>query len=258
MIGRWWRTWRQSRLLRERAIPDELWLATLAHYPFLKFRPLADLLRLRELTTLFLARKEFTPVGGLVLTDEIAVAVAAQACVPVLQLGLDWYDDMIGIVLQPDEVVAKRQWTDEDGVVHEGEEILTGEAMPGGPVMLSWRDVAEAGESALEGYNVVIHEFVHVIDLCDGLADGVPPLPDAATRERWLQVMADQHAALCAAVEAATPTWLDPYAASSLEEFFAVSAEAFFVAPHELHAEHPRVYDLLRDFFRQDPRQFQP
>jgi Mlc titration factor MtfA (ptsG expression regulator) len=256
MIGRWWREHRKTRLLRERAIPDELWLATLRSYPFLARRPLADLLKLRELATLFLAEKEFTPVGGLVLTDAIALAVAAQACVPILALGLDWYDDMVGIVLQPDEVVAQRQWTDDDGVVHEGEEILSGEAMPGGPVMLSWRDVAEAGESALDGYNVVIHEFVHVIDLRDGVADGVPPLPDRAARERWLAVMQREHAALCAAVEAEQPTWLDPYAASGLEEFFAVTAETFFVAPHDLHEGHPAVYELLREFFQQDPRRF--
>lgn len=258
---RWWterKERRRARVLLERAIPDELWLDTLARYPFLKFRPLDDLLKLRELATLFLADKEFTPAGGLVLTDEIAVAVAAQACVPVLHLGLDWYDGMVGIVLQPDEVVAQRQWIDEDGVVHEGEEILTGEAMPGGPVMLSWRDVAEAGESAADGYNVVIHEFVHVIDMRNGAADGLPPLPDRAATERWLAVMEHEHQRLCETVDAAQPTWLDPYGTNGLEEFFAVAAEAFFVAPHDLHAGHPDAYALLREFFRQDPKQYQP
>ena len=256
MIGRWWRQRRTARLLRDRAIPDELWLATLHDYPFLRCRPLADLLKLRELATLFLAEKEFTPVGGLVLTDAIAVAVAAQACVPILALGLDWYDQMVGIVLQPDEVVAQRLWIDADGIAHEGEEVLSGEAMPGGPVMLSWRDVADAGASAADGYNVVIHEFVHVLDLRDGMADGVPPLPDRAARAHWLDVMQREHAALCRAVQAEQPTWLDPYAAAGLEEFFAVAAEAFFVAPHDLFEGHPAVYTLLREFFRQDPRRF--
>jgi Mlc titration factor MtfA (ptsG expression regulator) len=258
MLLRWWRERRAAQVLRERAIPDELWLATLDRFPFLKFRPLADLLRLRQMATLFLAQKQYTAVNGLVLTDEIAVAVAAQACVPVLQLGLDCYDGMVGIVLQPDEVVAQRRWIDEDGVAHEGEEVLAGEAMPGGPVMLSWRDVADAGTHAADGYNVVIHEFVHVIDMRNGAADGMPPLPDAAARQRWAAVMTRAHAALCQAVEADQPTWLDPYACNGLEEFFAVSAEAFFVAPHDLHAGHPEVYALLRDFFGQDPRRYQP
>ncbi|MFM2058984.1 MAG: hypothetical protein RLY71_3369 [Pseudomonadota bacterium] len=258
MIGRWWREWRQARLLRDRAIPDDLWLATLRAYPFLMRRPLADLLRLRELATLFLAEKEFTPVGGLVLTDEIAVAVAAQACVPVLQLGLHWYDEMVGIVLQPDEVLARRQWTDEAGVVHEGDEILSGEAMPGGPVMLSWRDVAAAGDSAQAGYNVVIHEFAHVIDMRNGAADGVPPLPEHISAEHWIGTLRRERAVLRATLTAGQPTWLDPYAMHGLEEFFAVATETFFVAPHDLYHGHAALYQLLQEFFRQDPRRYQP
>jgi Mlc titration factor MtfA (ptsG expression regulator) len=253
MIRSWWRRRRDSHALRERAIPDELWLATLGDFPFLKYRPLPDLLKLREMATLFLARKEFAVAGGLELTDRIALAVAAQACVPVLHLGLDWYDGFVGIVLHPDEVVAQREWTDEDGIVHAGEEVLAGEAMPGGPVMLSWHDVQAAGESAATGYNVVIHEFVHVMDMRDGLADGVPLLPDAARHRRWVDVMQRGHARLCGQVEAGSETLLDPYAVHGLEEFFSVCAESFFVSPSMLLAEQPEVYEVMRDFFRQDP-----
>jgi Mlc titration factor MtfA (ptsG expression regulator) len=249
----WWRRRREAHVLQHRAIPDELWLATLAAYPFLKHRALADLLRLRELATLFMARKQFHAAGGLVLDDAMALAIAAQACLPVLELGLDCYNGFVGIVIQPDQVVAQRSWTDEHGISHEGSEVLAGEVMPGGPVMLSWPDVAEAGESAASGYNVVIHEFVHVLDMANGEANGLPPLPDRAARERWLQVMQAAHQALCEQIEAGVQTWLDPYAANGLEEFFPVSAEAFFVAPLDLRAHHPEVYRVLGDFFRQDP-----
>lgn len=250
----WWRRRREAQLLSQRAIPDELWLATLADYPFLQHRSLAHLARLRELATLFLARKEFHATGGLVLTDAMALAVAAQACLPILELGLDAYDDFIGIVLQPDQVVARRQWTDENGIHHEGDEVLAGEVMPGGPVMLSWADVDAAGVAAQDGYNVVIHEFVHVLDMqAGGLADGVPPLPDRAARAHWLAVMGAELERFAAQVEAGTPTWLDPYAVHGLEEFFPVAAEAFFVAPLGLLQEHPAVYALLSDYFRQDP-----
>ena len=249
----WLQRWRETRTLEKRAIPEPLWQLTLARFPFLSYRHAGDVARLRDMTTLFLARKEFTGAQGLVVDDEMAVAVAAQACVPVLELGLAWYDGFIGIVVHADAVVARREFTDDAGVVHEYEEELSGEAMHGGPVMLSWVDVEEAGESAEMGYNVVIHEFAHVLDMRDGQADGVPPLPDRAAREAWTRVLDAEYEAFCDEVEADRETLLDPYAAEAPEEFFAVAAEAFFVAPRALLDESPRLYELLRGFFKQDP-----
>jgi len=264
MLKRWldaWRARRAQQVLERRAIPDELWLETLRAYPFLKRRPLPDLLRLRELATLFLNEKEFSTAGDLELTDAMAVAVAAQACVPVLHLpgGRSLYDGFVGIVLHPQEVVVQRQWSDEAGVVHSGNEVLAGEAMEGGPVMLSWQDVQMAGqaERAGDGYNVVIHEFVHVLDMHHGGVDGVPALPDRTMRAQWQEVMAQALARHTAEVDAERPTWLDPYAAQGPEEFFPVTAEAFFVAPDALQAEFPEVYALLRAYFGQDPIRFQ-
>jgi Mlc titration factor MtfA (ptsG expression regulator) len=253
VIGNWWRRRREARVLLQRAIPDSLWLDTLQRYPFLHQRDEADRAELRRLATLFLADKEFSGAGGLVVTDEMAVAVAAQACLPILRLGLASYDSFVGIVMHSDEVVARRQATDEAGVVHDYDEVLSGEAMEGGPVMLSWRDVAEAGASAEMGYNVVIHEFVHVLDMRDGLADGIPPMPSRAERKRWSDVLSGEYERLREDVDRGFDTFLDPYGAESLEEFFPVAAEAFFVAPQGLLDEHPALYDLLRSYFRQDP-----
>ena len=254
----WLRRWRDRRALASRPIPDELWLNTLSAFPFLKRRALSDLVELRRLSTIFLARKEFHAAGGLELSDEIAVAIAAQACLPILRLGLDLYDDFVGIVVHPDEVVAEREWMDEDGIVHTGEEPLAGEAMPGGPIMLSWQDVKMAGDAAPDGYNVVIHEFVHVLDMRSGAADGTPPLPDRAWYERWQRVMGTAHAALCAEIERGEEPLLDPYASNGLEEFFPVASEAFFVAPRRLHEAHAEVYELLKDYFGQDPIRYLP
>ena len=139
------------------------------------------------------------------------------------------------------------------GVVHRFEEELTGEAMQGGPVMLSWRDVVESGESADAGYNVVIHEFAHVLDMRSGHADGVPTLPDRDAHERWLQVLTAQYDAFCETLKAGQDTLLDPYAAEAPEEFFAVTSEAFFVAATDFRAHHPEMHALLSDFYRQDP-----
>ena len=253
MIGRWWRRRRDARTLARRPIPEPLWALTLARFPFLSLRPLADVRRLREMATLFLAAKEFSGPGEATVTDEMAVAVAAQACLPVLELGLHWYDGFVGIVIHPDVVRARREHTDEIGVVHAYDETLAGEAMEGGPVMLSWRDVADAGESAEWGYNVVIHEFAHVLDMRDGAADGIPPLASRAERAHWAEVLRRHHLALGEQVNAGIETFLDPYAAEAPDEFFAVASETFFVAPLGLRDEHPALYALLAGFYRQDP-----
>lgn len=249
----WLKRRRDARTLAMRAIPDAMWQLTLARFPFLAHRGAGAVVRLREMSTLFLAEKEFSGAHGLQVDDDMAVAIAAQACLPVLELGLAWYDGFVGIVVHADGAVAQREFTDDDGVVHQYEEELSGEAMHGGPVMLSWRDVAEAGESAEYGYNVVIHEFAHVLDMRDGLADGVPPLPDRAAREQWLGVLEPEYTVFCDRVDAEEDTLLDPYAAEAIEEFFAVACEVFFVAPHDLLREHAPLYDLLRGFFKQDP-----
>ena len=239
--------------MARRAIPEPLWRLTLARFPFLSNRSAEDLAQLRDLATLFLARKEFGAPDGMTVTDEMAVAIAAQACLPVLRLGLDWYDGFVGIFVHPDAVQVRRERTDEIGIVHAYDETLAGEAMEGGPLMLSWRDVADAGESAEWGYNVVIHEFAHVIDMRDGVSDGIPPLPDRARHRHWAETLRAHYDEHCSQVDADVETLLDPYGAEGPDEYFAVATEAFFVAPLDLRAEYPRLYDLLAGFYRQNP-----
>ena len=256
----WWRAprvrlhaWREQRALARRAIPDALWELTLLRLPFLARLDDAERAELRRLCSLFLDRKQFHGVGGLDVTDEMALLIAAQACLPVLKLGLHFYDGFVGIVVHRDEVVAQRSVTDEDGIVHEYEENLTGEAMSGGPLMLAWADVRDAAEAADWGYNVVIHEFAHVIDMAAGDVDGVPPLPDPAARERWIEVIDSAYEDFCTLVDDGVDTVVDPYGAEAVEEFFAVAVEAFFVAAVPFKRESPALYDLLAGYFRQDP-----
>lgn len=253
MLGAWWRRWRASRAP---AIPDALWQLTLARYPFIAARSENDLASLRQLCSSFLGSKEFHGAGGFQITDEVAVAVAAQACLPVLHLGLDWYDGFVGIVMHADEVVATREFVDDDGIVHTYDEVLAGEAMEGGPLMLAWSEMAP-DPTALSGgesvYNVVIHEFAHVLDMRDGLADGVPPLPSSEARRAWLAVLDAEWRWFCDRVSAGEATLVDPYGEEAIEEFFAVSSEAFFVEPGALRAEQPALYRLLCSFYRQDP-----
>lgn len=256
MILRAFRQWREQRAIARHAIPDALWQLTLLRYPFLAQRSADDLGELRRLCSLFLATKEFHGVDGFDVTDEVAVAVAAQACLPVLRLGLSWYDGFVGIVMHAGEVVAQRSYQDEDGIVHEYDEELAGEAMEGGPLMLAWQAIAVSDDPAQFGtdavFNVVIHEFAHVIDMRDGVADGVPPM-DSAQRERWIAVIDAAWEKFCARIDAGEATLIDPYGGEAVEEFFAVAVEAFFVAPAAMRAEEPAMYRLLAEFLRQDP-----
>ncbi|MBK9133771.1 MAG: zinc-dependent peptidase [Betaproteobacteria bacterium] len=262
-----WQVWQRRRedaALRRRAIPDDLWKRTLVRFPFLRWRSAEEQAELRRLTSLFLDRKEFSAAGDLRMSDAIVVSIAAQAVLPVLKLGLARYDGFVGIVVHPDQVVARRNVQGDDGLVHEYDETLAGEAVRGGPVMLSWRDVREAGRPGAAGYNVVVHEFAHVLDLADGLSDGVPLLPAGLSRATWLAVLQPQFEAFVARCEAgetgetAEETALDPYAASGIDEFFAVASESFFVDPHGLVAEHAPLYELLARFYEQDPRAYAP
>ena len=248
-----WRAHREARAVQRRAIPDALWNLTLARLPFIQQRAPEDLAELRRLASLFLDQKEFAGAGGLVIDDGMALSIAVQACLPVLRFGLSPYAGFVGIVVHPDEVVASREVADDDGVVHAYDEVLVGEAMEGGPIMLSWHDVDLAGSASESSYNVVIHEFAHVLDMLDGDADGVPPLPTAAEREAWIALIDADYERFCDRVDRGEHTVLDPYGAEGVDEYFAVAAEAFFVNAKATRVEHPELYGMLARYFRQDP-----
>jgi len=243
--------------LRAKPIPDAIWAANLQPYPFLAHLPAASQLRLRELATGFLHRKEFSGAAGLKITDAMAVAIAAQACLPLLYMGdkaLKLYDDFKGIVVHPGAMLARRQRIDDAGVVHHYSEVLAGEAMDRGPVTLSWADVIASGHLADQGHNVVIHEFVHKIDMRDGAANGCPPLGSRAERQAWQAVMGPayerfrQQTVMAERFGAETP-WLDSYGAQSPVEFFAVAAEAYFVNRSRFTQDFADVTTLFDGFF---------
>jgi MtfA peptidase len=245
-----WQARQEQAALARRPIPDLLWRRTLKRFPFLVQGPGRDEAQLRRMTSLFLDRKEFTGAHGLSITDDMAVAIAAQACLPVLHLGLGWYDSFVGIVVQPGQVRVRREHVDEDGIVHEADEVLLGEAVPGGPVMLSWRDVRASGATASDSVNVVIHEFAHLLDMADGEMNGRPPLPPGLSVATWDAVMQAEYEAFCERVDAEEPTVIDPYGAEAIEEFFGVASEAFFVNREGLQREHPQLDTLLARAYR--------
>jgi MtfA peptidase len=261
----WQRCWQRLRgvIAPLPTITDTLWLPTLRHYPFLAHLGLAEQAKLRVLATLFLRDKEFQGVHGLEVTDRMAVEIAAQACLPLLHWGqpedaLGWYDDFVGIVLHPAPARAHRQAVDAAGVVHHYRQVLAGEAMSGGPIMLSWPDVRHSRV----GSNVVIHEFVHKLDMRNGPVDGCPPLPAGfmgthsarAAHECWWAAWEPAYAHFQEQVSLAERfghpwPWLDVYGATDPAEFFAVVCEAYFVQRQRCSAEFPTLMPLLDAFF---------
>jgi Mlc titration factor MtfA (ptsG expression regulator) len=235
----WLTDWRRRRVLRRHRIDEALW-------PRLSFLPQTQ--KLKDLALLFLAEKQFTGTHGLEVTDAMRLSIAAQACLPILELGLDWYSGWTGVVIYPGDFRVRRTEVDENGVVHEWDDELAGEAMPGGPVVLSWD--AAAHDPLM---NVVIHEFAHKLDMLDGVADGRPPLHAGMDARVWQKAFEDAFAGFSDALERGRDTWLDPYAAEHPAEFFAVISEAFFEDPGETRRRYPDVYDQLKLFYRQDP-----
>ncbi|MFN5939882.1 MAG: zinc-dependent peptidase [Polaromonas sp.] len=250
----WLRSLLRFRDTRPTRIPDALWQQAVAQYAFLASTTEADPSTLRALTGQFLAQKQFSGAHGLVVTDEMAVAIAAQACLPVLHLGLKLYDDFKGIVVHPGAMLARRSVIDAAGVHHFYKEELVGEAMEGGPVTLSWQDAAASREHQARGYNVVIHEFGHKIDMRDGAANGCPPLASRDAKTLWQATMQTAYDAFREQVVIAErfggpPPWLDAYAAASPAEFFAVTSEAYFVNPARFKADFPSLQPLFDAFY---------
>ena len=235
------------------SLPDELWLNTVAKLPFIACLGDEEKQRLRALTEAFLAEKEFSTAGGLELTDAMCVSIAAQGCLPILNLGLGCYRGWVGIIVYPDEFVIPRTTEDEFGIVHEYDEVASGEAWEGGPLLISWHDAQMAGE----GYNVVIHESAHKLDMLNGEVDGIPVLPAGLSRNVWEDTLMTAYTDFCDLVEEAASqheeTLLDPYAAEHPGEFFAVMSETFFETPDILLEEYPALYALFVRFYRQDP-----
>lgn len=248
-LTRWWR----SRLIeRERARIDLAdWERVREALSVLDDLTPPETTALEELALLFLRDKRLEPVQGLELTTPMRLAVALQACLPILELGLDWYRGWYAVILYPDEFIPEHEVMGDDGIVWTERAVKSGEAWEQGPIILSWADV----EAGLErnGYNVVIHELAHKLDLLDGGANGCPPLHAGMSPKAWAETFSTAYQDLCRRVDAGEETPIDPYATESPAELFAVVSEYFFERPDLLNAEYPGVYAQLRLFYRQDP-----
>ncbi|MDO8861982.1 zinc-dependent peptidase [Haliea sp. E1-2-M8] len=215
----------------------------------------AERRQLQDLVRLFLADKQFHGCGGLDVTEEMRVLIAAQACLLLLNRSSRIFPGLQHILVYPGAFVREGEEWHEDGTVSEVSSELLGESWDAGKVILSWEDVDRDLDHFGDGFNVVLHEFAHQLDSESGSENGTPVL-SASDSDEWVRVMTREYEGLATAAEREEETLLDPYGASAPAEFFAVITETFFELPDQLSAQHPELFSLLRRYYRVDPAQW--
>lgn len=245
---------RLLRLRRSRhdGISDTLWSRILRTSLYAQSLNAPDRQRLREIANRLLHTKSFSGAAGLVVTNAMRARIALHACLPILNLGLDYYADWSSIVIYPGDFRVHDEYMDEHGVVHREIMDLCGQSLSHGPMVLSW-EAMRYEDDAPDDHDLVIHECAHKLDVLNGDANGFPPLhPDMDVRE-WSRDFQTAYDRFRATLGAEADPGIDPYASEDPAEFFAVLSETFFTAPHRVNEKFPTVYKHLQRFYRQDP-----
>lgn len=232
-------------------LPDALWATARERVRLLDGLDGDALARLRALVARFLASRNLVGVQGLELDDGMRTVIAAQAALPLLNLPFEWLGHWHDVVVYPGEFRVRRTHHDSDTqVVTEWDDELAGEAWESGPIILSWADIERDLAEPFEGFNVVIHEIAHKIDMAGGASDGMPPIRDREARRRWRTVMQAAFDDLNRLLDEGLETPIDPYAAEAPDEFFATVSEYWFSAPDVLEAALPEVHAEFARFYR--------
>jgi Mlc titration factor MtfA (ptsG expression regulator) len=243
---------RRQRLVRQ-VFPDE-WLHIIEkNVPLYKKLPDVDKKELQHHILIFIAEKRFEGCGGLEVTDEIRVTIAAQACILLLHRETDYYPGLSSILVYPQAYVAPETHYIPGGIVAEGKEVRLGESWYHGSVVLSWDNVRRSAADINDGHNVVFHEFAHQLDSSGGRRDSTPIIQDQSTYIAWARTLQQDYERLRREVGQNSDTLLDEYGATNPAEFFAVATECFFEKPKELQRLHPNLYRELKEFYQQDP-----
>lgn len=240
-------------VLHRHAIAHDLWVEVAEKLASLQGMAAVEKAHLRELSTLFLHEKKFFGAQEFQLTDAMCLIIAAQACLPVLGLGIGCLSGWTEIIVYPGAFRISREDKDAAGVVHHQEQALIGESWSRGPLILSWDDVARDMQGKQSGRNVVIHEIAHKLDMLNGSANGFPPLHYGMDITQWTASLSAAYQSLVQRVEHHHRACIDPYAATNPAEFFAVISEYFFCEPETLHTHFADVYQQLQLYYRQDP-----
>jgi MtfA peptidase len=237
-------------------LPDA-WLEIVKrNVPYYRCLPNEKQQELQGLIQVFLAEKWFEGCGGLQVTDEIRLTIAAQACVLLLGRQTEFYPTLRSILVYPHSYVAHVVQPLPDGTILEGEQVRLGESWSFGNLVLSWDDVVQGASDIRDGHNVVFHEFAHQLDNESGAAEGAPLLPRRSMYIAWARVLGKEYRSLLENIEHHRATFIDEYGATNPAEFFAVVTEFFFEKPRQLKARHPDLYEQFRLFYQQDPAEW--
>jgi Mlc titration factor MtfA (ptsG expression regulator) len=250
----WWRRFSRAEVIAA-AFPAQFRELILRRVPCAKLLTDDELAKLEALVRIFNSEKTFEAAGGLTLTEEMRIVIAARACLLVVQrIELDGplYPDLQTVVVYPSSYRVRGQRR-QGYVTIEGDEVRLGESWSRGLVVLSWDAVASGSANLNDGHDVVLHEFAHQLDAEDGAMDGTPELDDLERYSVWSKVAGAEYAALVDDLERHRKTTIDPYGATNAPEFFAVVVEQFFEKPIALERRHPDLYAELSRFFHFDP-----
>ncbi|PKN19891.1 MAG: hypothetical protein CVU71_05850 [Deltaproteobacteria bacterium HGW-Deltaproteobacteria-6] len=216
----------------------------------------AERMHLQELIRVFIAEKIWEGCGGLALTDEIRVTIAAQACLLLLNIPHNYYENVETVIVYPSDVVLpERKLGFFENALEplEPDSPVSGQAFEQGPVILAWDAVLQGGRQPEYGFNVVYHEFAHKLDMQDGGADGTPRLQNRAEYRDWIKTCSREYIRLLKDIHQGKPAFLDEYGATDEVEFFAVATEHFFSRPRRMVKSAPELYRVLKEFYGQDP-----
>jgi Mlc titration factor MtfA (ptsG expression regulator) len=248
-----WLRRRRRAAIRRRPIPDTWRALVERNVPYVGRLTPEDRAELFGLVQIFLAEKRFEGCGGLEITDEVRVTIAAQACILLLHRETDDYPNLTSILVYPTTYVVREGRRTAEGLVAEGPQARLGESWARDVVVLAWDSVLSGAADIHDGHNVVLHEFAHQLDQEDGGGDGAPALPRRSMYVAWARVLGHDFDELVRDVAHHHRTLIDRYGATNPAEFFAVVTETFFEKPRELRARHLELYTLLKEFYRQDP-----
>jgi MtfA peptidase len=248
-----WRLRRARRRQKQRALPMEPeWIAILEkNVKIYRRLPPALQAELQGHIQVFSQEKIFEGCGGLELTDEIKVTIAAQACLLLLNRQTNYYPKLTSILIYPSTYIVKNE-RDETGIVID-KQLHLGESWQTGMVVLAWDEVLGGALNPEDGHNVVFHEFAHQLDQEDGEADGTPVLEKRSQYLSWARVLSSEFSSLQKKAFKHLETVLDAYGATDPSEFFAVATEAFFEKSEKMRLKHPALYDELKSYYKVDP-----
>jgi len=244
--------WRRKRLASQ-PFPQQ-WLSIIErNVPFYKLLSPEDKKELQRHVLVFIAEKRFEGCGGLEITDEIKVTIAAQACILLLHRKTDYYPGLPSILVYPRSYIVHGVEHVVGGITLEGPDIRLGESWRRGSVVLSWDQVQRDAADIRDGHNLVFHEFAHQLDISAAKGDSTPVLQKRSSYIAWARILRRDYQRLRRDVSRNHPTLLDEYGATDPAEFFAVATECFFERPKELQQLHGELYEELKNFYQQDP-----